>query len=62
MYHIIVADEYNEKGVVKQINNPSCLPEADKFILAFKNQNELANINCKKPFLYCTYPNLKIIN
>lgn len=62
MYHIIVADEYNEKGVVKQINNPSCLPEADKFILAFKNKNQLANINCKKPFLYCTYPNLKIIN
>lgn len=62
MYHIIVADEYNEKGIVKLINNLSCLPEADKLILAFKNEHQLKNINCKKPFLYCTYPNLKIIN
>lgn len=62
MYHIIVADENNEKGVVKQINNITCLPEADKLILVFKNENQLENINCNKPFLYCIYPNLQIIN
>lgn len=62
IYHIIVADEYSEKGVVKQINNSSCLPEADKLILLFKDENQLNNINCQKPFLYCTYPDIKIIN
>ncbi len=62
MYHIIVADKSNEKGIVKQVNNLSCLPEADKYILAFEDEEQLNNIKCEKPFLYCIYPNLKIIN
>ena len=39
MYHIIVADEENKKGVVKVINK-----------------------HCDIPFLYCIYPELKVIN
>lgn len=63
MYHIIVADEENEKGVVKLINNyPLSIPKADKLILLFENEMELENIDCEVPFLYCTYPELKVIN
>lgn len=63
MYHIIVADEENKKGIVKIINNyPLSLPKADKLILAFTDGGELENITCDIPFLYCTYPGLEIIN
>lgn len=63
MYHIIVADEDNEKGVVKIVNSyPLSIPKADKLILLFKNELELENIDCEIPFLYCTYPELKVIN
>ncbi len=63
LYHIIVANEENRKGVVKIINSCSLsLPKADKLILAFPNGEELENIYCELPFLYCTYPDLKIMN
>lgn len=63
MYHIIVADEENRKGIVKVINNyPLSLPKADKLILAFNDEKDLENINCEIPFLYCTYPGLEIVN
>ena len=63
MYHIIVADEENQKGIVKIVNTyPNSLPKADKLILAFPNSNELENIDCDVPFLYTTYPDLEIIN
>lgn len=60
MYQIIVADKLNEKGVVKQINNPTCLPDSDKYILAFQDGKQLKNIHTSKPFLYCIYPSLEI--
>lgn len=61
IYHIIVADEENKKGVVKIVNSyPLSLPKADKLILAFNDDKEYENINCEIPFLYCTY-GLKII-
>lgn len=63
LYHIIVASEENQKGIVKLINSyPLSLPKADKLILAFPNREELNNINCEIPFLYCTYPNLEVLN
>ena len=63
MYHIIVADEGNQKGIVKIINSyPLSLPKVDKLIFAFPNGEELENISCSIPFLYCTYPELDIIN
>lgn len=63
MYHIIVADEENKKGVVKLINSyPLSLPKADKLILVFPDSSELKNIECDIPFLYCTYPDYEIIN
>jgi len=61
LYHIIVADEINEKGIIKKVNNPACLPDADKYILAFKDDFMLENIKTTKPFLYCVYPSLDII-
>ena len=36
MYHIIVADENNKKGIVKLVNAyPLSLPKADRLILVF---------------------------
>lgn len=63
MYHIIVADEGNARGVVKTVNAyPLSMPRVDKLILAFQDGRELENIDCSIPFLYCTYPELKILN
>lgn len=63
LYHIIVATEENQKGVVKIINSyPHSLPKADRLILAFPNSEELENIDCDIPFLYTIYPNLEVVN
>lgn len=63
MYHIIIADEENQKGVVKLVNSyPLSLPKADRLILAFPNGEELENIECEIPFLYCSYPRLEVLN
>lgn len=61
LYHIIVADETTEEGIIKRINNPSSLPDGDKFILAFRNDDMVYKINTSVSFLYCTYPSLEII-
>ena len=63
VYHIIVADEDNKKGIVKLINAyPLSLPKADKIILAFPDREEYENIECEIPFIYAVYPQLEIIN
>jgi hypothetical protein len=63
MYHIIVADEDNEKGVVKIVNSyPLSIPKAYKLILAFPDREELSNIDCEIPFLYTSYPEFEILN
>ncbi len=63
VYHIIVADEDNIKGIIKNVNAyPLSIPKADKLILAFPNEYELENIECEIPFIYVTYPEFNIIN
>lgn len=63
LYHIIVADEENAKGIVKLINSyPTSIPKADKLILAFPNAQELDNIECEIPFIFTTYPGYEILN
>lgn len=63
LYHIIVANEEDKKGVVKLINNyPLSIKRADRLILAFPDEKELENIECDATFLYTTYPNYEIIN
>ena len=63
LYHIIVADEGNKKGIIKLVNSyPLYLPKADRLILAFPSREELEQINCELPFLYCTYPDLDVVN
>ena len=63
LYHIIVADEENKKGIVKLVNSyPLSLPKADRLILAFPDGGELENIECNIPFLYTSYPNLEVLN
>ena len=63
LYHIIVADEGNKKGIIKLVNSyPLSLPKADRLILAFPSREELEKIDCQLPFLYCTYPDLDVVN
>lgn len=63
LYHIIVADKENQKGIVKLVNTyPFSLPKADKLILMFPDGNELENIDCEIPFIYSTYPEMEILN
>ena len=62
LYHIIVADEGNKKGIIKLVNSPLSLPKADRLILAFPSREEVEQINCDIPFLYCTYPDLDVVN
>lgn len=63
LYHIIVADEENKKGIVKLVNSyPLSLPRADRLILAFPDGGELENIECEIPFLYTSYPELEVLN
>ena len=63
LYHIIVADEGNKRGIVKLVNSyPLSLTKADRLILAFPDGEELQNIDCEIPFLYSTYPGLEILN
>ncbi len=63
LYHIIVADEENTKGIEKIVNAyPLSLPRADRVILAFPTANELENIECEASFIYVTYPEYEIIN
>ena len=63
LYHIIVADENNKKGIVKLVNSyPLSLPKADRLILAFPDSGELQNIDCDIPFLYTSYPDLEVLN
>ena len=63
LYHIIVADEWSRKGIIKLVNSyPLSMPKADKLILAFSNKEDLLNINCNIPFLYTVYPELYVLN
>lgn len=63
MYHIIVSDEDNKRGIVKIVNSyPLSLPKVDKLILAFPDGGELENIQCTIPFLYTAYPGLEVLN
>ena len=63
LYHVIVADEDNKKGIVKLVNAyPLSLPKADRLILAFPDRGELENIDCDIPFLYTAYPELEVLN
>ena len=62
LYHIIVADKKKKKGIIKLINSPLCLPKADRLILAFPDREDVDKITTNIPFLYCTYPDLDVVN
>lgn len=62
LYHIIVADEGNKKGIIKLVNSPLSLPKSDRLILAFPDREDVEKITCETPFLYCTYPDLDVVN
>ena len=63
LYNIIVTDKNNEKGVLKLLSiNPPYFQEADKYIVLFEDEESFDNIECCVPCLYCTYPEIKIVN
>ena len=62
-YGIIVADEETRSGVVKALNSdPPMIPAVDKLILLFPDSEDYNKINCEKPFMYATYPDMEIID
>lgn len=63
LYNVIVTNKSNEQGMLKllKVNSP-VIPEADKFILLFQDDKSLQSIECKTPFAYCVYSNMKILN
>lgn len=63
LYNIIVSDKDNEKGVLKLLrNNSPMIPEADKFILLFQDAECFEELEFNIPYIYCVYPQMKIIN
>ncbi len=63
LYNIIVTDKKSEQGVLKLLRtNSPYIPEADKFIILFEDAEYFGKIESKTPFVYCIYPELKIIN
>lgn len=62
LYHIIVTDKNDEKGVLKLLKNVEfSMPDADKLIILFEDLEMYSKLECKKQYLYCTYPPVKII-
>lgn len=62
LYHIIVTDKNSEKGVLKLLKNVEVsIPDADKLILLFEDTEMYSKIECKKDYLYCTYPPVEIV-
>lgn len=62
LYHIIVSDKNDEKGVQKLLKNAEIsIPDADKLILLFEDLEMYSRLECKKEYLYCTYPPVKIV-
>lgn len=61
-YNILVSDKDNQEGIVKRLNNsPLKFSYADKYVLLFKDTSMLEKIKFSKPYLYCTYMPVKII-
>ena len=62
LYNIIVTDKTSEKGVLKllRINSPM-IPEVDRLILLFQDEICFNEVECNVPFVYCIYPELKIV-
>lgn len=62
LYNIIVTDKANEQGLLKLLRVKSpVIPEADKFILLFPDDICFSKVECHIPYIYCIYPNLKIL-
>lgn len=62
LYNIIATDKENEQGVLKllRIESP-IIPEVDRLILLFRDEVCFNEEQCSTPFVYCIYPELKIV-
>lgn len=63
LYNIIVSEKADEKGIIKMIKNkPSGSWNCDKLILLFEDAEMIDKIDTDIPYLYCTYPHIRIID
>lgn len=63
LYNIIVSEKADEKGIIKMIRNkPSGSWNCDKLILLFEDTEMIDKIDTDIPYLYCTYPHIRIID
>ena len=60
LYDIIVTEKADERGVIKLLKNKTNW-NADKIILLFEDTEMLNKIDINIPYLYCTYPSIKIV-
>ncbi len=59
-YDIIVSEKKDEEGIIKMLNKNQNL-NADKLILLFEDEQAKSRLNITKPYLYCIYPEIKVI-
>ena len=60
VYSIIVSEKKDEEGIVKMLNKNQNL-NADKIIILFEDELSIGKLIAKKKYLYCLYPDIKII-
>jgi len=62
LYDIIVSDSDDQEGIVKGLNYKLYdFQYADKYIVLFKDKSMLEKMKMDKPYAYCTYFPIKII-
>ena len=61
VYDIIVSEKKDEEGIIKMLNKNQNL-NADKLILLFEDELSIKKINIRKSYVYCIYPDIRIVN
>lgn len=61
VYDIIVSEKKDEDGIIKMLNKTTKW-NADKMILLFEDEKSKCKIKIIKPYIYCIYPEIKIVN
>ena len=60
VYSIIVSEKKDEEGIIKMLNKSPDL-NADKIIILFEDDLSIDRLIKKNKYLYCLYPDIKII-
>ncbi len=60
VYSIIVSEKKDEEGIIKMLNKNENL-NADKIIILFEDELSIGKLIKKSKYLYCLYPDIRII-